>query len=168
MYPRRREASRVRCCLSPVLSPVDADYADADKVDEEERRRVAEMSPKCRRNATSNYSGMLVLRARIRSPRACLLPQRGSRFFLFFLFFFFLRCARGVNDMCRERIPNGTPRASHFFSRCVPVRHPRAAHSSARCCTRAPPRGFAPVHAHPVNNREFGWLLGLLSAKVPS
>lgn len=51
--------------------------------------------------------------------------------------FFFLWCARRVNDIRRERIPNGSPRASHFFARS-PARY-----------SRAPSRGFAPVHAHP-------------------
>jgi len=70
------------------------------------------------RTATSNYSGMLMM-LRARAPRsfALRLLVPSAWFLLFFLFFFLLRCARGVNDMCRERIPNGTPRASHFFSR---------------------------------------------------
>jgi len=70
------------------------------------------------RTATSNYSGMLLM-LRARAPRsfALRLLVPSAWFLLFFLFFFLLRCARGVNDMCRERIPNGTPRASHFFSR---------------------------------------------------
>jgi len=118
---RETTASRARRMHSRGEREREASRARERTVPEETRKLCRKFTFGGSGLLTSNYSGMLLmLRARARQDHSLFVfwfPLRGSRFLLFFLFFFLLRCARGVNDMCRERIPNGTPRASHFFSR---------------------------------------------------